>query len=149
MSCDSHADLRNINEFYLKPLPANNLKSSVIRAPIQFQQELNRLHVFNLAVTIPMEPREYEKLEGEMEAAGNSRVLLASEFDKVLTGNVCDLQSVKNTDILELIRPYLGPDEKVTIIWLNDAFFLLSFPSETTCRAVMEEWRESGDWREI
>lgn len=46
-------------------------------------------------------------------------------------------------DFVSLVHPFLEAEQKVTVLWLDDSYCLLSFPTPATCTRVLEAWHEA------
>lgn len=50
-------------------------------------------------------------------------------------------------DFVSLVHPFLEAEQKVTVLWLDDSYCLLSFPTPATCTRVFEAW--SNAWHDV
>lgn len=50
---------------------------------------------------------------------------------------------MKTADFASLARPFLEAEQKVAILWLDDNYCLLSFPTPAACTRLFEAWREA------
>lgn len=52
---------------------------------------------------------------------------------------------MKTADFASLARPFLEAEQKVAILWLDDNYCLLSFPTPAACTRLFEAWREAHE----
>lgn len=52
---------------------------------------------------------------------------------------------MRTADFASLARPFLEAEQKVAILWLDDNYCLLSFPTPAACTRLFEAWREAHE----
>ncbi|OAO16972.1 Poly(A)-specific ribonuclease PARN-like domain-containing protein [Blastocystis sp. ATCC 50177/Nand II] len=129
------ADFRDLNAFYQKELPQESAEGAFRQVPCQFQRQMNAVNMYNVKYPMPMLDALWQTREEEMEAEYVQCVLLASGFVK----------EVKTADFASLARPFLEAEQKVAILWLDDNYCLLSFPTPAACTRLFEAWREAHE----
>ena len=141
-------DLRDLNAFWEKALPQDNVANSLVRSPCQFQTQMNTINMFNIAVVMPVQTEQFAAREAELEKTAHQLVLLASEFPLVGEEEEYHVQEIKTIHFVNTFREVLAGEEKMQIIWVNNQYCLLKFPSPNTCDAAYQLWeqgKQQGD----
>ena len=118
------------------------MNNPLVRSPCQFQAQMNTINMFNIAVVMPVQAELFAAREADLEKTGNQLVLLASDFPLVGEEEDHYVQATKTVHFVNTFREVLAGEEKVQIIWVNDQYCLLKFPSPNTCDAAYQLWEE-------
>lgn len=135
ISCDviSRIDLKSLKAFWEKPLPQDFVTNSLIKVPVQFQSEMNVINMHNLTCGLPLREDLFERRQTDLHTTASKTVLLASEFPL----------STKTSHWIETFRCVRGEGEKIMVIWLDNEYCLLKFPSEEACEKAYMMWEEA------
>lgn len=142
-------DLRDLNAFWERSLPQDYVTNPLMRSPCQFQAQMNTINMFNIAVVMPVQEELFATREAELEKTSRQLVLLASEFPLVGEEEEGHVQTTKTVHFVNTFREVLAGEEKVQIIWVNNQYCLLKFPSPNTCDAAYQLWEEGRKKGEV
>ena len=123
-------DLKSLKSFWEKPLPQDFVGNVLMKIPAQFQSEMNVINLHNLPYGLPLREDLFAARQAELQTCSVRTVLVASEFPI----------STKTGHWVETFRGVLGEGERIQIIWLDNEYCLLKFPSEVTCEKAYQLW---------
>ena len=101
-----------------------------MKVPVQFQSEMNIINLYNLPYGLPLREDLFATRQSELQESLSRTVLVASEFPVV----------TKTSHWVETFRGVLREGERIQIIWLDNEYCLLKFPSEIACEKAYQLW---------
>ena len=104
-----------------------------MKIPVQFQSEMNIINLYNLPYGLPLREDLFTARQTELQTTSNNTVLVASEFPL----------TTKTGHWVETFRGVLMEGERVQIIWLDNEYCLLKFPSEMACEKAYQLWENN------